>query len=530
MTKILVVDDEPDVELLVRQKFRRQIRNGDMTFLFAGDGVQALQLLEDQPDIDMVLSDINMPRMDGLTLLGQLGEINPMIKAVIVSAYGDLKNIRIAMNRGAFDFVTKPIDFEDLEITVDKTLRHLRLLRDALSSRDQLVAIRRELDVAYRIQQSILPKRFPSTDRFEICAGMTPAKDVGGDFYDFFELDDDRLGIAIADVSGKGIAAALFMALSRTVLRVNAAGGLAPGACLTRVNDLLAAENESEMFVTLFYGIVDLSTGRFVYANGGHNSPFRVGRDGAARPLEMTGGMALGIIDGMVYAEKEITLEPGDRMFLYTDGVTEAMDAAWSEFGEERLAGLLCGCAASCPRDILDRVTRSVTQFAGTAPQADDITCFALRFGPNDAVAAGDDPAARGGVEIRLANRLDELHRLAQAVTDFGAANHLDDRTVYRLNLALDELVTNTISYGFADDGEHEIVVKLTLEGNVLKAELQDDGKAFDPMSAPSPDLDASVEERKIGGLGIHFVRTLMDRIDYHRTGGTNRLVMSKAL
>jgi sigma-B regulation protein RsbU (phosphoserine phosphatase) len=533
MTKILVVDDEPDVELLVRQKFRRRIRGGELTFLFAGDGVEALKSLEDNPDIDMVLSDINMPRMDGLTLLDQLSERNPMIKAVIVSAYGDMKNIRIAMNRGAFDFVTKPINFEDLEITVDKTLKHLKLLRDALSSHDQLVAIQRELDVAYRIQQSILPQRFPATDRFEIRAGMTPARDVGGDFYDFFELGDDRLGIAIADVSGKGIAAALFMAHSRTVLRTTATEGLRPGPCLTRVNNLLASDNESEMFVTLFYGILEVSSGRFAYANGGHNAPYLIRNDGTPTPLELTGGMALGVMDGLPYAESEITLRLGDRLFLYTDGVTEAMDVAGSEYGNERLSALLRGCVTCSPSDILERIDASVREFAGEAPQADDITCFALRFGPPGPAAHTEPDCAEapaGMLEITLANRLDELHHLSEAVASFGAEHGLDEQTIYRLNLALDELITNTISYGFDDEGEHQIVVRLWVTDGTLKAELQDDGQSFDPLSAPAPDIEAPVETRAIGGLGIHFVKSMMDHIDYHRVDGKNRLVMSKLL
>ena len=157
MPSILVVDDEPDLEILVRQKFRRRIRAGELEFLFAQNGAEALERVRERPDVDMVLSDINMPVMDGLTLIGQLREVSPMIKAVVVSAYGDMENIRTAMNRGAFDFVTKPIDFDDLELTVTRTLEHLEMLREAVTSREQLVALRQELDVAARMQQQILP-------------------------------------------------------------------------------------------------------------------------------------------------------------------------------------------------------------------------------------------------------------------------------------------------------------------------------------------------------------------------------------
>ena len=159
--KILVVDDEPDVEPLVLQRMRRRIRSGRYSFVFAQNGVEALERLQNDGSIDMVVSDINMPQMDGLTLLQQIPKVDPDIRAVIISAYGDMKNIRTAMNRGAFDFVTKPIDFEDLEVTIDRTLGHIVQWREALSSRDKLVALQNELDVARNMQQSILPTAFP---------------------------------------------------------------------------------------------------------------------------------------------------------------------------------------------------------------------------------------------------------------------------------------------------------------------------------------------------------------------------------
>ena len=166
--KILVVDDEPDLEPLMLQRMRRAIRSGEYEFVFAQNGVEALQKLSADPGIDMVLSDINMPQMDGLTLLEQIPSVNADIKSVIISAYGDMKNIRTAMNRGAFDFVTKPVDFEDLQVTIARTLRHLEEWRDALSSRDQLVVLKNELGVASQIQQSILPTHFGSHPEYEV--------------------------------------------------------------------------------------------------------------------------------------------------------------------------------------------------------------------------------------------------------------------------------------------------------------------------------------------------------------------------
>ena len=275
--KILIADDEPDLELLIRQRFRRQIRDKEYEFLFAANGAEAIEKLKADSEIHLVLSDINMPVMDGLELLGRIKEHNPLIQPVIVSAYGDMTNIRTAMNRGAFDFLTKPIDFQDFETTVGKTLSHSQALRLAASNQTQLSALQHELDVACQLQQSILPKVFPPFPGMmgvDLHALMIAARLVGGDFYDFFVIDEDRLAVIIGDVSGKGMPAAIFMAMSRTLLKAVASRGADPGACLSEVNTLLCRDNNAEMFVTLFYGVLETKTGRFRYSNGGHNPPY----------------------------------------------------------------------------------------------------------------------------------------------------------------------------------------------------------------------------------------------------------------
>ncbi len=236
--KILVVDDEPDVEPLIRQRMRRDIRAGRYEFVFAPDGVEALEMLQQQADIDMVLSDINMPKMDGLTLLQQIPNVDPNVRCVIVSAYGDMENIRTAMNRGAFDFVTKPLDFEDLRVTIDRTLRHLAEWREALASRDKLVVLQNELQLASKMQQSILPTRFPEGPDFRIHGHMESARAVGGDFFDIMALEHGRIGLAIADVSDKGVPAALFMMSTRTLLKGAAVGLGDPGEVLCEVNSI----------------------------------------------------------------------------------------------------------------------------------------------------------------------------------------------------------------------------------------------------------------------------------------------------
>jgi len=254
--KIMVVDDEPDLQMLILQKFRKKIHNSDYEFCFAGDGQEALDLLNDNSDISLILSDINMPKMDGLTLLLKLQEMeNPALKTVIVSAYGDMENIRTAMNRGAFDFVTKPIDFGDLDITIDKGLKESVYIKGAEKEKRQLNAVRLDLDTAARIQQKILPQDFPpfpDRNEFSVYAEMHTAKEMGGDFYDFFFLDDTHLGFVIGDVSGKGVPAAIYMAVSRTMLKAIASQVRDPAECLSTVNTMLIPESDISTFVTIF--------------------------------------------------------------------------------------------------------------------------------------------------------------------------------------------------------------------------------------------------------------------------------------
>ena len=379
--KILVVDDEPDMEPLVLQRMRRHIRSGRYSFVFAQNGVEALEVLNKDSDIDMVVSDINMPRMDGLTLLSQIAQLNPDLRAVIVSAYGDMKNIRTAMNRGAFDFVTKPLDFDDLQVTIERTLENMKAWKEALSSRDKLVSLQRELDVASQMQQSILPTQFPSGGDFETFGSMDPARNVGGDFFDVVQLDGGRIGLAIADVSDKGVPAALFMMSSRTLLKGSAIGLAEPGKVLQEVNDLLADDNESAMFVTVLYAVYDPPTGRLSYANGGHNLPVIFHADGSSTVLPYTQGLALAVLSGFDFEEGEITLAPGDTLVLYTDGVTEAMDIEKEEFGMERLRAVFAGGQPESAKTANEAVFAAVREFVGDAPQSDDITCLTLKRG-----------------------------------------------------------------------------------------------------------------------------------------------------
>ncbi len=382
-TKILVVDDEPDLSLLISQKFRKRVRDNELVFTFAESGVAALRTLQENAGVEVVLTDINMPEMDGLTLLAELKEKHPLIKTVIVSAYGDMANIRTALNRGAFDFITKPVDFDDVEITLDKTIRAAKEAQQAAHDREKLIALHRDLEVARRIQSALVPHTFPpfpARKDFALHAEMIPAREVGGDFYDFFLIEPERLGFVIGDVSDKGVPAALFMAVSKTLLKAAALTGATPDQCLDRVNTMLCMDNPSAMFVTVFYGILNTRTGEVVYSNAGHNSPYILRRDGRIEPAATTNGLVLGAFANVKQAAKQILLQPGESMFLYTDGITEATDLNVAPFTEERLQECLQRASGSALADMVSSVVAAVNTFAQGAPQADDVTVLALRY------------------------------------------------------------------------------------------------------------------------------------------------------
>ena len=379
--KILVVDDEPDLEALVRQRMRREIRRGVYSFEFAGDGEEALEKLAESADIDIVLTDINMPRMDGLTLLSRLGDLDKELRSVVVSAYGDMKNIRTAMNLGAFDFIVKPVDFSDLRVTIDRTVKNLESWREALNARNKLVTLQNELEVAKSMQQSILPTIFPSSANYRIYANMVAAREVGGDFYDVYELADGRLGIAIADVSGKGVPAALFMMVSRTLLKSTAKEQRDPATVLQTVNDILCADNESMMFVTMIYAIYDPATQVLSYSNGGHNPMMVVHEDGNVDLHDPHDGIALGVASDYEFTAHEVTLGEGDLLVFYTDGVNEAENKDEELFGMERFEQVFEGGGSRDAEESTHKVFEAVRDFAGDYPQSDDITCLSLSAG-----------------------------------------------------------------------------------------------------------------------------------------------------
>ena len=383
--KILSVDDELDLEVLLTQYFRRQIRKGEYEFAFAHNGLEALQKLLETPDFDIILSDINMPEMDGLTLLAKVNELkNPAMKCIMVSAYGDMDNIRSAMNKGAFDFATKPIDLDDLSRTIEKAIEQVRYIRESQQEHNQLESIKNDLAIAGEIQQTILPRSFPPfpelTEVVDIYASMTPAKDVGGDFYDFFQIDDERIGLVIADVSGKGVPASLFMAVSRTLLRATALRGVSSAECLTYANKLLCKESLDSMFVTVFYGIYHYKTGMMDYTNAGHNPPYLLRGGRTVECLPVASNFVVGVFDDIEFESNTLTFGIGDTLLLYTDGVTEAFNDKREQFSESNLQDILASMhESSSAKEVVTSVLQSVKTFSGDYPQSYDITLLSLQ-------------------------------------------------------------------------------------------------------------------------------------------------------
>lgn len=382
--KILIVDDEPDLQMLMLQKFRAKVRNREYEFLFAENGAEALERISENNDLSLVLSDINMPKMDGLTLLNELQKLNRTdLKTVMVSAYGDMENIRTAMNCGAYDFVTKPIDFTDLEKTIDKSLKEIQHLLKIKEMQEQLEALNYDLDMAARIQQKILHQEFPvfsNDNRFEIFANMIAAKQVGGDFYDFFKYDDEHLAFFIGDVAGKGMPAAIYMAVCRTMLKAIGSEVFDPAECLFKVNNMLIPESDISTFVTVFYGVLNLKTGELNYCNGGHNLPYIQKRDGTVTELEDIGGLLMGKFEDAPYQKGVVMLSEGDTIVTFTDGVTEAEDEEGGFFDEERVIEFLAKNPDKSLGSKVKGLFLEVMKFSGAAIQSDDITVLAVSY------------------------------------------------------------------------------------------------------------------------------------------------------
>ena len=389
---VLVVDDTPDNVFLLTSLLKGQFKTKVAT-----NGAKALEIALTGAPPDLVLLDIMMPEMDGFEVCRRMKEKDELkdVPVIFLSALNETGDKIKAFKAGGVDYVTKPFQLQEVRARVDTHLKIRRLQAELEKQNRQLQdnfeqlsrlnqRIESEIRFARSIQMSLVPKTFPAfpgrTD-FDLFAVLEPAREIGGDFYDYFMFDDENLCFVIGDVSGKGVPAALFMAVTRTFIRSIWREERNPAKTLERVNNDLCVDNDTSMFVTLFCGLINLPTGSLRYARGGHNPPLLIRAGGEVGRLPWADGMLVGTMPGATFEEKEIALSPGDTLFLFTDGVTEAMNTKGELFGEEQTVMELGKTTRgeSCEQ-MVARLRQVLGTHAEGAEQSDDITMMAFRY------------------------------------------------------------------------------------------------------------------------------------------------------
>ena len=377
-----------------------------------------------------------------------------------------------------------------------------------------------ELNVAAQIQADMLPRIFPAfPDRreFDIYATMTPAKEVGGDFYDFFLIDSDHLGLVMADVSGKGVPAALFMVIAKTLIKNHALAGESPSEILKNVNEQLCEGNEAELFVTVWLAIIDLSTGKGIAANAGHEHPALRRADGSYELVVYRHSIAVAALEGMSFKEHEFELHPGDALFVYTDGVPEAADKDYQLFGTDRMLTALNRDPAASPEQLLKNVRHDIDAFVGNADQFDDITMLDFSYFGSQKEELTIDAADE--------NLDDVLAFIDERTEKMG----FGPRTRRQIEVAVEELFVNISHYAYSPDkGKATIRFEQQYDPPRAVITLIDNGMAYDPLAKPDPDLTLPLEERPIGGLGIYMTKNFVDGIRYERKDEKNILTIEK--
>jgi len=384
--------------------------------------------------------------------------------------------------------------------------------------------IESELSLANDIQAHMLPTifpPFPNQNEVDLYATMHPAKEVGGDFYDFFMVDEKNVAIVIADVSGKGVPAALVMVITKTLIKNEVSMGLSPAEAFTKVNHMLCEGNDNNMFVTAWMGVLNTETGVLTYVNAGHNPPLVRLSDGSFTFLKTRPGLVLAGMDGLRYRQHDLQMQPGDRIFLYTDGITEAANPAKELYGNDRLLAYLNAHSKDSLKEVLSGLTADINAFADTEPQFDDMTMLML-----------DYLSSRPGEnqqEKRFAAQDEELPQVIGFIEGELEKAECPPKTVMQISLCVEELFTNVANYAYPD-GNGEVSFAITCKDNEMMLRMSDSGIPFDPLKRDDPDVTLSAEERQIGGLGIFIVKKTMDDVQYEYKNGRNILTMKKKL
>jgi len=394
--------------------------------------------------------------------------------------------------------------------------KHIQELKTTISAKEKFES---ELRIAHQIQLGILPKDFPpfpGCSRVKIDAVLKSAKEVGGDFYDFFFLESGKLFFAIGDVSGKGIPASFFMAMTIMLLRTTARKNSNPCEILEIVNNDLFHDNDSSMFVTVFSGVIDLSSGAGEYAIAGHNPPYLL-KGTEIQPLP-TGGTALGVIRQPSIVSGKFELKQGESIFLFTDGITEAQNPEEKFFGEERLEKFLAENIGQPPEKVVRKTLAVVSEFRQGTPLADDMTIFVVQFAPSEVFPKPKEPC----LKLCVQNQISELKKIRIEVETFLGERGHSKEIVSEVFLIIDELVSNIIYHGTKNLGPSLIDIVLWEENGKFQIIVQDEGIPFNPVFAPSPPLVSSLEDRPLGGLGIHLVKKLSEKLVYDRIKDKN--------
>lgn len=411
-------------------------------------------------------------------------------------------------------------EVKDLAVAINEMEADtIEYMNKALAAAAEKERIGTELSIATVIQGSSLPTDFEAISarpEFDLYASMTPAKEVGGDFYDYFMIDDDHLALVIADVSGKGVPAALFMMVTKILVYELAFANESPAKVLEALNKRICDHNKAEMFVTVWLGILELSTGKLVSANAGHDNP-AIMREGKYDLVAAKHGMVIGAMDMARYTDNTVQLTKGDKIFLYTDGIPEATDAEGNLFRLERMLDSLNTHCDLSPKDLLAAVWQDVNDFVKEAPQFDDATMLAVAY---------EGPDKR---TLTLPAKVQSLDAAQDFLAEFLEERGATAKCKHQLALAFEEAFVNVAHYAYPDgDGD----VELTLEeaDGVAAVTIADHGRPYDPSTKPDPDVTLDAEHRDIGGLGIYMVKKLCDNVSYRYAEGKNILRMEKKI
>ncbi|MFC1485123.1 SpoIIE family protein phosphatase [bacterium] len=408
---------------------------------------------------------------------------------------------------------------------VEDLKAHMENLEKTTRAKDK---IENELDIAHDIQQSIIPKVFPAfPDRkeFDIYGVLQPARQVGGDFYDFFFIDEDHLCLVIADVSDKGVPASLFMAVTKTLVKATAKEERSPEKILTFVNKELVSDNSICMFVTIFCGILNIRTGELEHSNAGHNSPLLIRKDKNSEFIEIKKAPSLGIVEDVIYEKEKIMLNEGDILYMYTDGITEAMNTNKEMFGEESLKNTLSKYRNYSVDALVKYTLQVVEDFADGEPQSDDITIMALEY------LNGNKLVDKKNELFAIKNDISQVREAAEKITKFCKNNNCAENITNDVNLAVEEIIVNIISYGYKDNNQHDIKIELEIENSIFRIKITDGAETFNLLEKETDvEFEKSIDKRAVGGLGIFLVKNLMDNIFYNQKDGKNILIIEKRI